>query len=73
MTGAGKDILIGIDAGTSAAYDFVERVIQGKLALQWVPVRLITDDPAKGLGRAGGWHLAGGSERSASHRWMDLA
>lgn len=32
--------------------DFVERLIHGDLAMQWVPVRLIADDPAKGLGTA---------------------
>ena len=32
--------------------NFVEHLIRGDLDLQWVPVKLITDDPAKALGMA---------------------
>ena len=31
---------------------FVESLIAGKLALQWAPVRMVSDDPAKALGEA---------------------
>jgi putative cardiolipin synthase len=31
---------------------FVGELLEGRLPLEWVPVRLISDDPAKGLGRA---------------------
>jgi putative cardiolipin synthase len=32
---------------------FVTQLVEGGLALEWVAVRLISDDPAKALGRAG--------------------
>jgi cardiolipin synthase C len=31
---------------------FIADLLRGMLALQWVPARLVSDDPAKGLGRA---------------------
>jgi putative cardiolipin synthase len=31
---------------------FVRQLIEGSLALEWVSVRLVSDDPAKGLGEA---------------------
>ena len=31
---------------------FVARMLSGDLALQWAPIRLVSDDPAKGLGEA---------------------
>ena len=33
--------------------DFIKRLIAGELALEWTEVRLVSDDPAKGLGQAG--------------------
>ena len=32
--------------------DFVKRLVAGELALEWTDVRLVSDDPAKGLGQA---------------------
>ena len=47
------------DAVRSTAYldavrdtPFVRQLIEGGLPLEWVPVRLVSDDPAKGLGKA---------------------
>jgi putative cardiolipin synthase len=34
------------------ASDFVRELIEGRLALEWAPVRMVSDDPAKALGRA---------------------
>ncbi len=31
---------------------FVRQLIGGELALEWAPIRMVSDDPAKGLGRA---------------------
>ncbi len=31
---------------------FVTDLVGGRLSLEWVPVRMVSDDPAKGLGRA---------------------
>ncbi len=33
--------------------DFIQHLIAGTLALEWTRVRLVSDDPAKGLGQAG--------------------
>ena len=33
--------------------DFVRQLIAGELELEWTEVRLVSDDPAKGLGKAG--------------------
>ena len=33
--------------------DFVRRLVAGELALEWTAVRLVSDDPAKGLGQIG--------------------
>ena len=35
-----------------ARSDFVRRMLAGELAYEWVPVRMVSDDPAKGLGHA---------------------
>lgn len=35
-----------------ARSDFVQRLLQGSLPLEWAPVRMFSDDPAKGLGTA---------------------
>ena len=35
-----------------ATSPLIERLIAGTLALEWVPVTLVSDDPAKGLGQA---------------------
>ncbi len=35
-----------------ATAPFVRGLLDGRLPLEWVPVRLVSDDPAKGLGRA---------------------
>ncbi|MEM7567663.1 MAG: phospholipase D-like domain-containing protein, partial [Pseudomonadota bacterium] len=35
-----------------AASDTVEAFVSGDLALEWVPARVVSDDPAKGLGQA---------------------
>ena len=32
--------------------DFIGRMLQGALAFEWAPTRMVSDDPAKGLGRA---------------------
>ncbi|TFW07410.1 phospholipase D family protein [Oxalobacteraceae bacterium OM1] len=32
---------------------FVQELMQGRLSLEWAPTRMISDDPAKGLGLAG--------------------
>jgi putative cardiolipin synthase len=34
-----------------ARSDFVRRLVAGELALEWTDVRLVSDDPAKGLGQ----------------------
>ncbi len=46
-------------APTAAAYvnalrnsSFVRELLQGRLALEWAPARMISDDPSKGLGQA---------------------
>lgn len=31
---------------------FVEQLLQGRLALEWAPARLVSDDPAKALGKS---------------------
>lgn len=36
-----------------AKSDFVRRLVAGELALEWTDVRLVSDDPAKGLGQVG--------------------
>jgi putative cardiolipin synthase len=36
----------------AARRPLVRQLIEGRLALDWVPVRLVSDDPAKALGRA---------------------
>jgi putative cardiolipin synthase len=35
-----------------ARMPFVHELVQGRLPLQWAPTRMVSDDPAKGLGRA---------------------
>ncbi|KQP11961.1 phospholipase D family protein [Pseudorhodoferax sp. Leaf267] len=34
------------------ALPFVQDLVQGRLALHWAPTRMVSDDPAKGLGQA---------------------
>jgi putative cardiolipin synthase len=31
---------------------FVHELLEGRLALEWVPTRMVIDDPSKALGRA---------------------
>ena len=35
-----------------ARLPFVRELVQGRLAMQWAPTRMVSDDPATGLGRA---------------------
>jgi putative cardiolipin synthase len=51
--------VFSVDAGQAAAYrdsvrdtPFVRQLLEGSLPLEWAPVRLVSDDPAKGLGQA---------------------